>query len=1141
MVPQPVSDRRVAMGRLAIIVTVTAWAGYVVTWFFEGFFRPHHETAAARAEAVLYLLIVTMLTVSALAYLLSRLGFFYRTRTHHRARRAILDQFFDATTPTLTTIIPSYQEDARVIRNTLLSAALQEYPGKRVVLLIDDPFVPKTRLAREQLEAARALPDEIRRLLADPAARFSRALDAFERSAERGEPLSIGSMTALASHYDEAVGWLENLAASQEVIDHTDAFFANEVVLRLAGSVGEIKQALLSSADEGVVLERPMFRRLYRRLVWTFRVEVSSFERKRYVSLSHEPNKAMNLNSYLGLMGGSYRQVRTVTGTALIRSTAASGDLSIPDPDYVVTLDADSVLLPEYCLRLVHLLEQSEYRDMAIAQTPYSAFPGSVTRLERIAGATTDLKHIVHQGLTYYDATFWVGANAVIRKRALDDIAETSYIGDWEIRHYIRDRTVIEDTESTIDMGIHGWRLFNCPERLSYSATPPDFGSLCIQRRRWANGGLLILPRLRRQSHARRAAGQRTRFGELFLRCNYMASICWSSVNLLVLLAFPFSATLISPLLGLVALPYFLAMASDLRYCGYKRLDVLRIYGFNLMLLPVNLAGTLSSIVQGITASKAPFARTPKVRNRTVVPPVFVIAPYLVIALAGDTFYFACRQGRVDNMAYAAFNVVLGCYAVKAFIGLRNSVVDAWIHATSLLYKPPRKRRRLPGKRAEQQVPPPVDWRSVFEVGYTEPQDKLTQRQLAVKAPPEPAEPPEALEEPPRRRLSVLRIAVALVLIAGAGYGGLIGARTLLAARAVIHQTWFAPYVDVTLTPTQEFQDSSADGARQTALGLHAGPGRPVARPRLAHRPGAAGRGAAHRVVRRPGPHQPRRRVHQRAGPHRGLPVGDRRLSAQDDRPRHRERGPGQLLGRPAPRGGCGRPGAGGAHGASPAQRLADPAGRALGTAGRRDLRDLLDAARPRLRHRHQRHDHGLHPASRRRDHDAATGGERAARDPGATRRPVPPLRHPPARPADLAAARGHGDDRPERHPGRELHRARRPGPGELRSRERSRPDLHVVAQPGRPVRLVVSRERAAVQHVQRHRPVQPRVLPRLRAVARRRLDRVPGRGRPARRGRHEPGGRALSRVVRRRRLPVRVQGRAERRDLPGEVVQHRR
>src|SRR6202034_1510490 len=205
--------------------------------------------------------------------------------------------------------------------------------------------------------------------------------------------------------------------------------------------------------------------------------------------------------------------------------------------------------------------------------------------------------------------------------------------------------------------------------------------------RRWANGGLLILPKLHRQSRARKSQGRRTRFGELFLRWNYMASICWSSASLLILLAFPFSAALISPLLGLVALPYFLAMASDLRYCGYKRLDVFRIYGFNLVLLGVNLAGTLSSVVQGITASKAPFARTPKVRNRTVVPAFFVVAPYLLIALAAFTFYVAYRHDRVENMAYAALNVVLACYAAKSFIGLRNSVVDGFIHATSLLYK----------------------------------------------------------------------------------------------------------------------------------------------------------------------------------------------------------------------------------------------------------------------------------------------------------------------------------------------------------------------------------------------------------------------------------------------------------------------
>ena len=41
--------------------------------------------------------------------------------------------------PTLTAIIPSYKEERRVIRQTLLSAALQEFPNIRVVLLIDDP------------------------------------------------------------------------------------------------------------------------------------------------------------------------------------------------------------------------------------------------------------------------------------------------------------------------------------------------------------------------------------------------------------------------------------------------------------------------------------------------------------------------------------------------------------------------------------------------------------------------------------------------------------------------------------------------------------------------------------------------------------------------------------------------------------------------------------------------------------------------------------------------------------------------------------------------------------------------------------------------------------------------------------------
>ena len=55
-----------------------------------------------------------------------------------------------------------------------------------------------------------------------------------------------------------------------------------------------------------------------------------------------------------------------------------------------------------------------------------------------MAGATTDIQHIVHQGMSYHGATFWVGANAVIRKRALDDIVEVEHEGGFEIRRYVR-------------------------------------------------------------------------------------------------------------------------------------------------------------------------------------------------------------------------------------------------------------------------------------------------------------------------------------------------------------------------------------------------------------------------------------------------------------------------------------------------------------------------------------------------------------------------------------------------------------------------------------------------------------------------------------------------------------------------------
>jgi cellulose synthase/poly-beta-1,6-N-acetylglucosamine synthase-like glycosyltransferase len=413
-------------------------------------------------------------------------------------------------------------------------------------------------------------------------------------------------------------------------------------------------------------------------------------------------------------MGGSYLRRSTPDGLILLPiKPGQKADVTFPDSEFLLTLDADSILLREYCLRLVYFLQQPDNARVAVTQTPYSSFRGAGTRIERLAGASTDIQHILHQGMSYYGATFWVGANAVIRKRALDDIAETEWIGGFEVRRFIQDRTVIEDTESSIDLTLHGWSLVNYPERLSYSATPPDFGSLIVQRRRWANGGLLILPKLWVQTRERKRRGEAVSRTEILLRLNYMASIAWASFSLIFILAFPFYGQLLSPFVLLAAMPYFISMANDLKYCGYKRTDVLRIYGFNLILLPVNLAGVLKSLQQALTSKKIPFARTPKVKNRTVAPLIYILIPLLIVAFSGFTFWRDEQAHNWANASFEFFNALLASWAIIAYIGIGHVLGDIWRGLTDWLYV------EVPARKAAPAVDPKLalDWRAVLYHG----------------------------------------------------------------------------------------------------------------------------------------------------------------------------------------------------------------------------------------------------------------------------------------------------------------------------------------------------------------------------------------------------------------------------------------
>jgi cellulose synthase (UDP-forming) len=624
-----------------------------------------HSTVAGLAVVVM---VMAFLVYGSAVYQLARLGWLRRASRHEPAAAAALDRLHDGDAPPVAILVPSYKEDARVVLQTLLSAALQDYPSKRVVLLIDDPPEPDDVAGRDSLRAARALPGQVRVRLREPSVRFAAAREAFERRARTGGIDAAGEEQVLARLYRGAASWCEREARATAVRSHSDAFFVEFVLKRLGAEHHARARRLETSAGAH---DLAALRREYRRLAGLFDAEVVAFERKRFANLSHEPNKAMNLNAYLALVGRRLRV--TVEGGQRLLVDADPGeeaDLVVPDAKYVAMVDADSLVAPEYVSRLVEVMERPGNERIAVGQTPYSAFPAAPGALERVAGATTDIQRIIHQGFTAYDATYWVGANAVVRRSALADIAVEGEERGFRVTRYIQDRTVIEDTESTVDLAARGWRLHNYPERLAYSATPPDFGSLVIQRRRWANGGLVIVPKLVAYLVRRRRP-----LAEAAMRFHYLASIAVVNVGLLVVLAVPL--TKVEPVwLPLTAIPYYGMYLRDLRLLGYRWGDVARVYALNLLLIPVNLSGVANSLHQALTRRKIPFARTPKVEGRTAASPGYVLAEYVLVLQwsTGAVFDFLAR--RWSHGVFAAGNAAFLLFAIGSFIGFRASRDD---------------------------------------------------------------------------------------------------------------------------------------------------------------------------------------------------------------------------------------------------------------------------------------------------------------------------------------------------------------------------------------------------------------------------------------------------------------------------------
>lgn len=674
------NKKEIRIIRLSLIISSALFFGLYINLFRKGEMAASAHDWQGLTAVVLFAVAMLFIVYGNTLYQVCLIGNYKRLQKHRPVSREALEAVYDGNAPRLTVLIPSYKEEHRIIWQTMVSSALAEYPTKNVVLLIDDPFPARALEDMIKVEKTRTLVTDLQALFDEQRQRFEQERLAYAVRRAEGKAFSGIELSRLAILYEEIAAWLEKMAANFAgetpviKLPHGERFFINQVVLAPARKHHALAAEMREKMARDERVSDTYLARHYSRLVGLFSINFSSFERKKYVNISHEANKAMNLNCYINLMGKSWKEVETDAGLELHQCDNGEADFSISDADYVDTIDADSMMLGEYALRLIHLMEMPGNHRLAVVQSPCSSYPDCPDLLERVAGACIDVQFRTHQGYSYWDATFWVGANAMLRKTALEEIKETHIIDGKVVTIYIQDRTVIEDTESTIDLVDKGWKLYNYPERMTFSSTPPDFGSLLIQRRRWSNGGLIILPKL--LSYTSRAVKNTRLLKEFFMRFHYLASTTTGVVVALTLMLYPFGDLVQDPLLPLAIIPLLMLYARDLKNTGYKGSDVWRVCAFNLMIFPVAIGGVCKQFQQMITGKKIPFGRTPKVTGRTAAPALYCLIELLLLVGFIASSIRNAEEGKWLPTFFSALNSCFMLYVLVYYIGVKALVED---------------------------------------------------------------------------------------------------------------------------------------------------------------------------------------------------------------------------------------------------------------------------------------------------------------------------------------------------------------------------------------------------------------------------------------------------------------------------------
>ncbi|HWS32777.1 MAG TPA: glycosyltransferase [Actinoplanes sp.] len=202
--------------------------------------------------------------------------------------------------------------------------------------------------------------------------------------------------------------------------------------------------------------------------------------------------------------------------------------LRITDAEFVVTLDADHIPLPEFIERTLGYFDDQH---VAVVQSPQSFYNTESFTFRRRGGAEAAW----HEQEMFYggvqptknstNSAIYTGTSAMLRRSALDSAGGFA------------EDTSTEDIHTSLRLHARGWKSVYLEEPLAYGLEVDNLRQYYGTRRRWAIGSLHIL--LRHRDSPLRARGL-----TIHQRLNYLSAMVahFQGLNRLLYLLIPVAA-----------------------------------------------------------------------------------------------------------------------------------------------------------------------------------------------------------------------------------------------------------------------------------------------------------------------------------------------------------------------------------------------------------------------------------------------------------------------------------------------------------------------------------------------------------------------------------------------------------------------